>query len=274
MAAFGGKTALITGGASGIGRALAIELGRRGARVVLADVNVPGLRDVAREVGTDAETATLDVTDAAAVRRVVEDVASRHGLDFMFNNAGIAIAGEVHEMTLDHFRRTLEVNLHGVVHGTLAAYEVMRERGTGHIVNTASVAGLVPSPGLAAYCASKHGVVGLSTSLRVEAEAFGVKVSAVCPGVIDTPMARMPELASTSRTVFERLREHMPVEPYPPEACARDVLRGVERNDALIVVTRHGKVMASLQRAAPAVFRQFMRRQLEKSRRLRAELAS
>lgn len=272
MSAFGGKTALITGAASGIGRALAVALGHRGARVVLADVNVPGLRDVALEVASDAETVALDVTDADAVRRAVDDVAGRHGLDFMFNNAGIVIAGEVHETTLDHWKRTLAVNLHGVVHGTLAAYDVMRERGSGHIVNTASLAGLVASPGLAAYAASKHGVVGLSTSLRVEAEAYGVRVSAVCPGLIDTPMTRTPELASAPRSVFEKLREKMPVASYSADACASDILDGVERNDAIIVVTRHAKAIASLHRLAPAAVRRFMRAQLERSRKLRSEL--
>src|SRR5207248_6593438 len=114
---------------------------------------------------------------------------NRHGrLDLMVNNAGIGIGGETRELLLAHWDRIIDVNLRGVVHGVHAAYPVMIEQGSGHIVNTASLAGLLPSPGATPYAMTKHAVVGLSLSLRGEAAAYGVRVTAVCPGVVETPI--------------------------------------------------------------------------------------
>ena len=143
---------IITGGASGIGRALCEELARRGATVVVADMNLPGAERVAREIaaaGGTAFAAYLDVRDAAEVRALVDDVVKRHGrLDLVFNNAGIGVGGELHEVSLEHWRTAIEVNFMGVVHGVAAAYPIMLRQGAGQIVNIASLAGLIPSPGL------------------------------------------------------------------------------------------------------------------------------
>jgi NAD(P)-dependent dehydrogenase (short-subunit alcohol dehydrogenase family) len=131
----------------------------------------------------------LDVTDADAVAALVERTAQDHGhLDLLFNNAGVAVTGPVSELTLAHWNRVIDINLRGVVHGVVAAYPIMIRQGRGHIVNTSSLAGLLPSPMLTPYGMTKHGVVGLSESLRMEAAAHGVRVSVVCPGVIDTPL--------------------------------------------------------------------------------------
>src|SRR5580693_1197639 len=190
---FQGRVAIVTGAASGIGKALSGALVRRGASVVLADIDEAGVKGAADMLsarpGSQVSGVALDVTDAEAVAALVERTAQDHGhLDFMFNNAGIGIVGPVRELSLTHWNRVIDVNLRGVVHGVVAAYPVMIRQGRGHIVNTASLAGLLPSPMLTPYGMTKHGVVGLSESLRMEGADHGVRVSVVCPGVIDTPL--------------------------------------------------------------------------------------
>lgn len=186
-----GKTAFITGAASGIGRALAKALAARGAMVCVSDIDGTGAQRVAAECGNGATWLTLDVCDAAAVRTAITQFARKCGrLDYLFNNAGIGMGGETHEIPLEAWHRVVDINIWGVVHGVQAAYPLMREQGFGHIVNTASMAGLGPAPLLTPYALTKHAVVGLSASLRVEAAPFGVRVSVLCPGVIETPILR------------------------------------------------------------------------------------
>lgn len=217
-----------------------------------------------RGAGGRASVAVVDVRDAAAMRALVEQVAAEHGrLDWMFNNAGISVAGEVLDCTLTDWDRTIDVNLRGVIHGTLPAYEVMARQGFGHIVNTASTAGLAPSPGLTAYSATKHAVVGLSTSLRAEAELHGVRVSVVCPGLIDTPMKHTIELRKLDR---DAVLASLPVAMYPPEALARDVMRGVLRNRPIIVTPLHARLVFWAYRAAPWLVRWLTGREVRKTR--------
>lgn len=235
------NVAIVTGGASGIGRAIATALVLRGDTVVVADLDKERAEQVAErlsEHGT-AEAAPLDVTDAGAVGALYRDVRDRHGsLDLVFNNAGIAVGGTAEEFTLDHWNKTIDVNLRGVVHGVHAAYPIMIEQGHGHILNTASLAGLVPAPMMLPYTTTKHAVVGLSLALRAEAAPHGVRVSVICPGFVDTPLLDnanpgLPE-TETGRNAREgalRVQRRL----YTPEALARDVLHGMAKNQALIV---------------------------------------
>lgn len=247
MDTFADKVAIVTGGASGIGRALGAALVQRGARVVLADVNGEGVQAAARALV--ASSATLDVTDATSVERVVHDAVGAHGrLDYLFNNAGIAIMGDARHMTLADWNRLVDVNLRGVIHGVNAAYPLMIRQGFGHIVNTASLAGLTPTPGATGYATTKHALVGLSLSLRGEAAAYGVRVSVVCPGLIDTPIKDATRWLNTDR---DTVLNSMPFRLHPADACARDILRGVARNEAIIVVTALAKTAWLLYRIAP-----------------------
>lgn len=269
---FSRRTAIVTGGASGIGKALSEALASRGAHVVIADLDEAKAEDVAerlRQRGESATASRVDVVDAEAVDALVERVASERGqLDYMFNNAGIAIAGDVAKLPQAQWDKLIDINIRGVVHGSRSAYRVMQAQRSGHIVNTASLAGLIPSPLFTAYAMTKHAVVGLSTSLRVEAQEHGVRVSAICPGVIQTPMVEGTELLGYDA---EAIRTELPSPPYPVERCAADVLAGVERNDALIVVTASARIAHALQRTAPALMRHasswLLQRRLAKHRR-------
>ncbi len=193
---YAGNTAIVTGGASGIGKALGAELFAQGAHVVLADIDGAAAESAAKMLADANGHATgsivgrsLDVRDEAAVHALVDEIVARDGhLDLMFNNAGLGIGGQTHEFHKEHWNRIIDVNINGVVNGVLAAYPLMIEQGHGHIVNTASAAGLAPAVLTAAYTTTKHAVVGLSTALRPEAAAFGVRVSVLCPGVVETPI--------------------------------------------------------------------------------------
>jgi NAD(P)-dependent dehydrogenase (short-subunit alcohol dehydrogenase family) len=257
---FDGKVAVVTGAASGIGRALSTALAQRGATVVLADIDEAGVKAAADELAAATPAAVsgvaLDVADAGAVAELIGRVADDHGhLDLLFNNAGVGVWGDVAELTLAHWNRAIDVNLKGVVHGVVAAYPLMIRQGRGHIVNTASLAGLVPGPLLTPYAMSKHAVVGLSTGLRVEAAAHGVRVSVVCPGIIETPLldkGNPPDLPATGPLPDGRkMLTRSMGRPYPAASLADDVLAGVARNRAFIVTPRHARAAWALYRLSP-----------------------
>jgi NAD(P)-dependent dehydrogenase (short-subunit alcohol dehydrogenase family) len=190
-----GKSALVTGAASGIGRATALLLAREGARVLVCDVDEAAGRatvDAIAAAGGEARFARTDVTREAEVAAAVRTALEAFGrLDCAVNNAGIAGAtGPLHETDTEGFVRTLAVNLTGVFVCMKHEIPVMARQGGGSIVNMASGAGIIAVPGMAAYCASKHGVLGLTKTAAVENARTGVRVNAVCPGTTDTPMLR------------------------------------------------------------------------------------
>lgn len=249
-----GKTAIITGGGSGIGRALCLELAQSGAFVVVADIDEHGAAETVKQAvrsGGAAEIAVLDVTNEDEVKQLVRRTAAEHGaLDFMFNNAGISMGGEVRDMTSDHFKRIMDINLSGVIHGTLAAYEIMIRQGSGRIINTASYYGLVPLPLSTPYNTTKFAVVGLSQSLRAEAAGLGVKVSVVCPGYIKTDFIKDGELV---KSTGEDALSQVPFGLYDVTKAAKTILRGVLRNQGVIVFPFHAKLMWWITRASPSM---------------------
>ncbi|HEX3839911.1 MAG TPA: SDR family oxidoreductase [Acidimicrobiales bacterium] len=258
---FEGKVAIVTGAASGIGKALATELVDRGATVVVSDIAGQEAALVAerldRRAGTGrAVAATLDVTDPDAVEALVARTAAEHGgIDLLFNNAGIGVGGEVRELSAAHWRRVIDVNLWSVINGVNAAYPRMIAQGRGHIVNTASLSGLLPSPMLVPYSTTKHAVVGLSVGLRMEAAAHGVKVTVVCPGVIETPLLDKPNPEDlppvSSMPNIRSMLTSLVGPPYPVASLAADVLDGVALNRPIIVTPFHARRAWAVYRISP-----------------------
>ncbi|GAB4338909.1 MAG: SDR family oxidoreductase [Candidatus Abyssubacteria bacterium] len=271
MNAFANKIAIVTGGASGIGRAVASELVGSGATVVLADMNAALLSETTASLagnGARVKAVPLDVTDFGAVKDLIDRVFGEFGrLDYLFNNAGIAVLGDARDFSYEDWRSVVDTNLYGVINGVAAAYPRMVEQGFGHIVNTASLAGLIPSVGEISYSASKFGVVGLSHSLRVEGADLGVKISVVCPGFIRTEIVQNAKLLGIDRAkMMDSAPKMMSV-----EQCARIILRGVERNKSTIVITQLAWVTWLLYRIHPDLMIWVGKRFMRKMRQLLTE---
>jgi NAD(P)-dependent dehydrogenase (short-subunit alcohol dehydrogenase family) len=250
---FSGKVAIVTGAGSGIGKGLAEELARRGAHVVISDIHAQRIAKVARgivQANGKVTASTLDVSNYEAVKKNIDDTVAAHGrIDYIFNNAGIVIGGPAKDFSIDDWRKVIDINLYGVVHGASVAFPIMMKQGFGHIINTSSMEGLVAFPGTSSYVTSKYGVVGLSNSLRIEGADLGVRVSVVCPGYIKTAIFNDFKMINIDR---EKLLAQLPDWiGITPEECAKVILRGVERNEAFIIVTLFAKFLWALHRISP-----------------------
>ena len=185
-----GKVAVVTGGGRGIGKALALALASEGCRVAIGDVDAASAETAAAELGDRAVGLAVDVTDRPAFSAFLDAVEERLGpIDVLVNNAGIMPVGPFDEEDDATAIRLLEINLHAVIHGTKEAMRRMKPRGTGHIVNVASSAGKTGFPHLATYCATKHGVVGMSEAVRAELRGTGVEISVVMPNIVKTELS-------------------------------------------------------------------------------------
>lgn len=254
------SVALVTGAASGIGRALSEALARRGARVVLTDLDEGRVREIAGKLGSGARGEALDVRDARRFAEIVDGIVREHGrIDYLFNNAGIGVGGEARYLTVDQWNRIIDINLRGVANGIATVYPGMVERGSGHIVNTASLAGLVPAPLLAPYAATKHAVVGLTTSLRVEGARYGVRFTALCPGAIETPLldARNPADLPDREGMWEfnarRYLTGLTGRPVPAERFAEIALVEIARNRVLVIVPGRARLLHRIFQFAPGL---------------------
>jgi len=257
MNIFKDKIAIITGGASGIGKALCEELGRRGSTVIVADINGKGAMDVADEInasGGHAEGRFLDVTCCIEVNSLIETTVKDYGkLDYIFNNAGICIGGEMRDIEMQHWQRVMDINFHGVLYGTVSAYRIMIDQGYGHIINIASMGGLVPMPFNAPYCATKHAVVGMSLSLQAEAAILGIKVSVVCPGFVNTGIFEAMTMIGLDK---EKMLSTMPFKRLPkPDEAARYIIRSIERGKTIIVFPLSARILWRMVRFFPAAAR-------------------
>jgi NAD(P)-dependent dehydrogenase (short-subunit alcohol dehydrogenase family) len=257
-----GKVAFITGGASGIGAALAAELVRQGGEVWIADRQIGEAQELTqqlKEAGGQAHAIELDVRSYPDFEHAVGKAVRHSGrIDYLFNNAGIGVAGEIDSYALEDWDDVFDVNVRGVVHGIQAVYPIMiRQRG-GHIVNTSSVSGLVATASQASYSATKHAIVAISKTLRVEAERHGVQVSVLCPGAVRTPAITGGKYGRTHRYRDEGLRDMAERgRPITPEKFAKRAIRAVLRGDAIIVIPAWWKAWWYLERLSPTLSMQF-----------------
>jgi NAD(P)-dependent dehydrogenase (short-subunit alcohol dehydrogenase family) len=270
MEYFKDKVVIVTGGASGIGRELSKALGRGGAVVVTADINLNGAKKTVSEIkaeGGKATAAKLDVSKEAAFKKLVEKTAKDHKrLDMIFNNAGIIVVGDMRDIKMESFRRIVDVNLWGVINGSMSAYPLMVKQGFGHIVNIASVAGLVPYPTGVPYATTKHAIVGFSSSLRAEGKGLGVKVTVVCPGNIKSNIYKDGTIVKAG---WEDIMAQLPVEMMKTEKAVKKILSGVGKNKGIIVFPLDAVVIWMLNRIKPALLNPILKKMVKGFRELR-----
>ena len=232
MKSFKDKVVVIAGAASGIGLATAEEFFRLGARVHLADIN-PEVHDAATGLHRSVHSHLVDVTDFDSVTELASSVLDTEGrVDILMNSAGICRPKPTAELTMDDWRTHLDINLMGVIHGIQAFVPSMIERKTGHIINMASMAGLLPVPTVAPYCASKFAVVGLSESVAADLAPYGIKVTVICPGAVDTPLLSRAaqDLSQEPGSMVPRLFERLSLSP---QKQASEIIKAVRRGKVI-----------------------------------------
>jgi NAD(P)-dependent dehydrogenase (short-subunit alcohol dehydrogenase family) len=272
MNEFRDRTAVITGGANGIGEALARALARHGARVFIADINDALGEKIVDEInagGGAAQFLHVDVTVEESMSALFEQVRREHRrVDFVFNNAGISVAGDSRDLTLDQWRKVTDVNYWGVVYGSKFAFDLMAEQGRGHIVNIASLAGLIPFPTNLPYSATKFAVVGLSLSLRAEGADLGVNVSVVCPGFIASNIFNATEMVNVPKTDIVK---NIPFKLVSTEDAAERILKGMARNKPVIIFPAYAKLFWGLFRLKQSLLDRFSLRTIRDMRKLRGK---
>lgn len=269
-----GKTALVTGAGSGIGRETALLLGARGADLVICDLDEAGLAETEKrlvDLGRSVFSRRVDVADREQMRAFSEAVHERvPAVDLLVNNAGVGLAASFADTTLDDWDWIVGINLMGVVHGCHFFLPKMIERGVGgHVVNVSSAAGFVAAEPLCAYATTKFAVFGLSEALQQELHRSGIGLTVICPGIINTPITR----SSRGRGVFDRsdtraeLVESYERRNYTPERVARNILKAVQRDRVVGPVSPEAWGMWFLKRLSPALVRWIGRTSTERQLR-------
>jgi short-subunit dehydrogenase len=275
MTAIRGAAAALTGAASGIGRALALELAARGCDLALADRDEAGLRTVAAEIGRahsrKVTVHRVDVGEASEIEAFAQAaVASHPGLNIVVNNAGVALLGQFHEVDQAQMDWLMKINFWGVVHSTRAFLPHLARKPEAHIVNLSSIFGIIAPPGQAAYAAAKFAVRGFSESLRHELQmaASPVKLSVVHPGGVATSIVRN---SRTGAGVTDNERRAQAIERFDsvakttPTAAALRIIKGIENNEPRILIGNDARFMDLLQRFRPASYWAVLARRIEKA---------
>jgi NAD(P)-dependent dehydrogenase (short-subunit alcohol dehydrogenase family)/pimeloyl-ACP methyl ester carboxylesterase len=264
-----GKLALITGSGAGIGRATAVELARQGvATVVVVDRDLAGAEETAdavRAAGAEAAVYQVDVSDEAAMNDLAAQVHNKHGvIDILVNNAGIGMAGRFLETSAEHWDTIIGVNVRGVINGSRAFGDQMVKRGQGGtIINLASAAAFLPSKSMVAYSTTKAAVLALSESLRADLADEGIRVTAVCPGFVNTNIAKSTVYAGATAEEQERSRQKADAayrrRNYTPEATAKAIVKAIRTSPAVLPVAAESKVGYAMRRISPSLVRLFAR---------------
>jgi short-subunit dehydrogenase len=268
--AFSGKVVIVTGGTSGIGREIVLQLAGYGARLYICARNQKRGRDLVKllqDGGLAADFQSVDVQDPQAVEAYVAHVLEEEGrIDYLFHAAGIILGGEIRDHKPHQIRELTSTNVLGTAHVSYFVYRAMAEQGSGHIINFGSAAGLFPVPLMGYYGASKFYVLGLTEALRQEGRSLGVRASTVAPGIVDTPIY---ETGFYSKTDKPRIIRYMKKKPQAmqPDKAARRILRGVVRNRPVIFTQQYPRFSWLLYRLLPGVYRYFGTRTLAPYRR-------
>lgn len=246
--------AVVTGAGSGLGRAFVLELAKRGARVVASDIDLAGVEEtarLARERGAEVTVARCDVAESADVEALAETAQrALGGVDLMVNNAGVAVAGEVGAVALEHWRWIVSINLMGVVHGCHVFAPLLKRQRGGHVINVASAAGLVAAPSMAAYNATKFGVVGLSEALYQELRPHGVGVTVLCPTFFPTNILASGRGDADPR-MLKLVGKLMAKSKLDANGVARAALEAADAGDLYCVPMADGRAMWALKRLSP-----------------------
>lgn len=254
MSDFSGKTALVTGAASGIGKQIALQLGAAGAIVFVTDV-ADGIDSVANEIldrGGQATPRHVNVADRGQLATVIDEIVREHGrLDMIFNNAGVAIFGDYENVTLNDWDTIIDVNLKGVAYGSKLAYDQMVKQGGGQIINTASVAGLVPVPLQTHYVATKHAIVGMDKTLRIEARRHNISITTFCPAFIETGMFETADFKGGLAGVDAH--KMVPVKPLGADKAVERLLDGVAKRKDFVITPFYGRLGWWMERYVPAI---------------------
>jgi NAD(P)-dependent dehydrogenase (short-subunit alcohol dehydrogenase family) len=261
------KRVLITGAASGIGRATAVASARKGAQLFLTDINEAPLQAAAADIratgGTVHQAEAVDVSDHEAVAAMADEIHAAHGnVDIVMNVAGIAVWGTVETLSHDQWRRVVDVNLMGPIHVVECFLPAMIAAGRGgHLVNVSSAAGLFGLPWHAPYSATKFGLRGLSEVLRFDLRRHDIGVSLVCPGAVETGLVDTVEIAGVNRDnpTMERYVARFRRHAVTPEAAAARILDGVERNRYWVYTSRDIRIAHFLQRRFERLYARVMR---------------
>ena len=269
-----GKLALVTGAGAGIGRATALELARKGARtVVIVDRDLAAAKETAaavRDIGVDAAVYQADVGDETAMNKLAGQVNDEHGVvDILVNNAGIGMAGRFLETTPAHWDNILSVNLRGVLNGSRAFGTQMVDRGQGGtIINVSSAAAFLPSKSMIAYGTTKAAVLAFSESLRADLADEGITVTAVCPGFVNTNIAKSTVYAGMSADEQERARQKADAayrrRNYTPEATAKAIVKAVKTGPPVLPIAAESRVGYALRRISPSLLRLLARYDIRK----------
>jgi NAD(P)-dependent dehydrogenase (short-subunit alcohol dehydrogenase family) len=249
--------AVVTGAGSGLGRALALDLARRGASLIISDIDPPSAEQTAELVRgqqAEAEVIPCDVTDRDAVFALVGETEKRlGGIDLIANNAGVAVGGPFDEISIEDWRWAVDINLWGVIYGCQAVVPKMRAQGRGYILNVASAAGLLAPPSMSAYNVTKAGVVSLSETLYAEYKAEGIRVAVLCPTFFRTNIVEAGRGAATDKEDAQIIRWMERSKVQAPDV-AKGAVDSVRDGKLYVQPMRDGRMAWRLKRTSPQRF--------------------
>jgi len=261
-----GRTAVVTGAAGGIGRAIAVSLARRGCNLALADLDEAGMAETAKLTrGVRVSRHRIDVADRIAVAEFPSIVAAEHGgVDVLVNNAGVAVGGTFEQVSDEDFEWLFEINFWGVVRMTRAFLPLLRASGDARVVNISSVYGLIAPPEQVAYASSKFAVRGFSEALRHELEGSGIGVTVVHPGGVNTSIAEKARVPAgvTEEEVARRLAKYRKLLRLPPEIAGETIVRGIEQRQPRVLIGSDAKMISLVARLLPASYWKLLARRV------------